>query len=413
MVEPKSPFPGPLANPPGPPPGPPPGVPEAFLPRKSNAPKWFAIIALGMLGASAVITVLGMDRENSDPFIVLLTVTCLSALVFGILAIVMNHRAASRVLPLAGGIVSTVLSILGWVFGALLITLTHVTHWVSSGGGGGGGGFGFGGGAWGRPLRIRGKQLHPSLTRGADWTAGPQPDPTGLDDDTRRALEALWLHDAQKEHASVPAFSRVSWLLASAGGPAELLTWSHRAAIEEIEHTRACFALAAGYGGRSFTVEPMPELLLGGLDGKVDPRITLAIESLSDGCQLEDFNADVAAACARVCEEPVTRGVLEMIAREERSHADLSWAVLVWLVEHHRAVVASPLVAAAAELARYPRPTAVSADKRALVDRASEPALRRHGRLPDARWAAIWDERLIETRRRLAELLGQPVAAAA
>ncbi len=36
----------------------------------------------------------------------------------------------------------------------------------------------------------------------------------------------------------------------------------------------------------------------------------LAVESLEDGCLLEDFNADVAAACAAVCEEPVTRAVL-------------------------------------------------------------------------------------------------------
>jgi hypothetical protein len=247
--------------------------------------------------------------------------------------------------------------------------------------------------------------MHPSLREGADWTAGPQPKADHLDEDTRRALEALWLHDAQKEHASVPAFSRVSWLLASAGAPADLLVWAHRAGIEEIRHTQACFALAAGYGGRHFTVEPMPELLCGGLDGKVDPRITLAIESLSDGCQLEDFNADVAAACALACEEPVTRGVLETIAREERTHADLSWAILRWLVDTHRDVVTKSLRKASRDLANYPRPTAVSDERKALVARASEIELRRHGRLPDARWAAIWDERLIETRKRLDEML--------
>ena len=70
----------------------------------------------------------------------------------------------------------------------------------------------------------------------------------------------------------------------------------------------------------------MPKLLLGlsGIDAVDDPLVTLAIESLGDGCQLEDFNADVAAACAEVCVEPVTRVVLETIAVEERSHADFS-----------------------------------------------------------------------------------------
>jgi len=111
---------------------------------------------------------------------------------------------------------------------------------------------GLGGAAWGRPLRVKGRQVHADLEEGTDWAKGDPPDGSDLDPATCRALEALWLHDAQKEHASVPAFSRVSWLLAAAGAPPELLRWSHRAAIEEIAHARLCFALAAGYGGTSF-----------------------------------------------------------------------------------------------------------------------------------------------------------------
>lgn len=365
----------------------------------SKTPGRLAIVALALLGVILAFTILGMDRREPGPYLVAVWIASAGSLVCGIVAIALSRRAPSRGLPIAGGIVSIVFSLIGGAIGSLAIALSQTFF---HGGGGFGGGFG---GAWGRPLRVRGKQLHPSLTEGSDWTAGPRPDPEHLDEATRRALEALWLHDAQKEHASVPAFARVSWLLASAGAPSELLVWAHRAGIEEIEHTRACFALAAGYGGRTFTVEPMPELLVGGLDGKIDPRITLAIESLSDGCQLEDFNADVAAACARVCEEPVTRGVLETIAREERSHAEFSWAVLAWLVDKHRAVVVEAIAKAERELASYPRPTAVSDEKRALVEQASELALRRHGRLPDARWAEIWDARLAATRTRLDALL--------
>jgi len=274
-------------------------------------------------------------------------------------------------------------------------------------------GLGATGGAWGRPLRIRGRQRHPSLRAGSDWTQGARPSPAGLDEPTRAALEALWLHDAQKEHASVPAFARISWLLAAVGAPADLLAWSHRAALEEIEHTRRCFALAAGYAGRSHSVEPMPELLLGGLDLTGDPRAALAAESLADGCQLEYFNADVAAACAEVCEEPVTRAVLAQIAAEERSHAEFSWALVTWLLQRDRPHVEAALRDALAALARYPRPTAVSADKRARVERADPQALRRHGRLPDARWAEIWDARLLATTARIAALLAAPVRLAA
>lgn len=256
------------------------------------------------------------------------------------------------------------------------------------------------GGAWGRPLRVRGRQLHPELKEGADWTEGERPSGAGLNEATRRALEGLWLHDAQKEHASVPAFSRISWLLAAVGAPAHLMAWSHRAAMEEIEHAQKCFALAAGYGGRSFTVEPMPELLLGGLNDVKDPLVTLAVESLKDGCLLEDFNADVAAKCAAVCEEPVTRAVLEQIAREERSHAEFSWALLDWLRQTHGARVEAAIVKAVAELELVQRPTSANAEKQQLVEAADALALRRHGRITDSEWRACWEARLVATRER-------------
>lgn len=258
--------------------------------------------------------------------------------------------------------------------------------------------------AWGRPLRVKGRQLHPELTTGADWTAGALPSCEGLDDPTRAALEALWLHDAQKEHASVPAFSRISWLLAAVGAPADLMAWSHRAALEEIEHAQRCFALAAGYGGRSFTVEPMPDLLLGGVNDVRDPLVTLAVESLQDGCLLEDFNADVAGRCAAVCEEPVTRAVLEQIAVEERRHAEFSWALLEWLLRRHSQHVAPALDHALARLDRVPRPNPATASNQRLIDAADAHALRRHGRLGEADWEDCWTTRVAATRARMAKL---------
>ena len=316
--------------------------------------------------------------------------------VAAIVAAVKSLRAKhGGVMPLLVAIASTLGAPSGWFLGVLASGLS-----------------GFSGGAWGRPLRIRGRQLHPNLRDGADWTRGDRPDPTGLDEATRRALAALWLHDAQKEHASVPAFSRVSWMLAAVGAPAELLAGAHQAAMEEIEHTRLCFALAAGYEGRSRTVEAMPDLLLG-MDFGPDPLVTLAVESLEDGCLLEDYNADVAAECASVCTDPVTRGVLQTIAVEERSHADYSWEVLAWVLERDRARVLPAIEQALQRLHEYPRPTAVSEDKRDLVANADAEALRAHGRLPDARWASIWQQRLEQTTTRVHALLGRTPASAA
>jgi hypothetical protein len=221
----------------------------------------------------------------------------------------------------------------------------------------------------------------------------------------------LWLHDAQKEHASVPAFSRISWILTAAGAPAYLIEWSHRAAIEEIEHTRLCFALAAGYGRVSHGVKPMPQLLRGGLDVEKDPLITLAKESLSDGCQLEDFNADVAAACARICEEPVTKSVLMQIAREERSHADFSWSLLAWTLNQNPNLIRPEIEKTLANLDNYQRPTAVGHNKINIVAAADPIQLRKHGRLSDLEWGRLWQTRLSITKERIEKLLTIKLAA--
>lgn len=156
-----------------------------------------------------------------------------------------------------------------------------------------------------------------------------------------------------------------------------------------------------------------PELALAGLGAVDDPLRALVYETVTDGCQLEDFNADVAARCAAVCEEPVTRALLDQIAREERSHADFSWALVEWVLGTHPARARAAMERALGDLAGYPRPTPVSGDKRALVARADEAALRRHGRLRDEEWAEAWTARLGETRRRIVALLGAAARRAA
>src|SRR5204863_1650000 len=131
----------------------------------------------------------------------------------------------------------------------------------------------------------------------------------------------------------------------------------------------------------------------------------LAVESLGDGCLLEDYNADIAAACRATCEDAAAGGVLAQIAREERSHAELSWRIVELAIERGGAPVRRALAAAAEKLAEVPRPTAVARDKQAIIDRADPAALRRHGRLLDGTWAPLWEPRVAATRARLAGLL--------
>jgi hypothetical protein len=263
----------------------------------------------------------------------------------------------------------------------------------------------FAGAAWGRPLRIRGKLVHPRLMKGADWASHEKPDTNGLDPTSAKAIEALWLHDAQKEHASVPAFSRLSWQLIGVGAPPELVTAAHQAALEEIDHARKCFALARAFGGSASTAAPMPELLVSPLGIRGNAYAHLALESLSDGCVLEDFNAAVAAACAEACVESVTKTVLEQIAREEASHAEISWRIIEFCLEREPDEVARQLHRSLKSLAKMARPTAVSAINKSLVAAADVTALRRFGRLPDSEWELIWNVRLLLSKQRLSAML--------
>jgi hypothetical protein len=353
-----------------------------------------ALLAVAIVPINFGVWLAAVDSRRPEGWLLgLMTLLAMQQFALGLVALIQGVRLRRRrghggVGAAVVGTLAALGAPLGWALGIIGASLGSM------------------GGAWGRPLRIRGRQLHPSLREGSDWTRGPRPDPRDLDEPTRRALQALWLHDAQKEHASVPAFSRISWMLAAVGAPADLLQWCHRAALEEIEHTQLCFALAAGYGRRSHSVQAMPELLVGGLDVQGDPLVALAVESLSDGCQLEDFNADVAAACAVECIEPATLAVLSQVAREERSHAEFSWALVAWLLERDRDRIEPALRQAQRALDDYRRPTAVSWDKRGLVRQADDAQLRAHGRLPDARWGQLWDERLEQTRRRLDTMLG-------
>jgi hypothetical protein len=389
----------------------PPVAPPPPAPVPSNTVLW---VALGLTGASVVIipinTVVffqtGGNRDVSVAFYLLALLQAfagLGGLVTGIV-----HAVRARKLPRKGGMVAAIVSAVCAGLAMIGAPVGVVLGWAALS-------IASSGGAWGRPLRVRGRILHPELREGSDWTLGERPCVDGIDAPTRAALEALWLHDAQKEHASVPAFSRISWMLAAVGAPAELAEWSHRAALEEVDHARRCFALAAGYGGRSHGVEPMPDLLLGrGLGLAGDPLVTLAIESLEDGCLLEDFNADVARACELACEDPATRAVLARIAREERSHADFSWALLAWLVQRGGARVAVALDGRIEKLARVARPTAVSSKNAALVARADAARMRAHGRISDGEWAALWEHRVAETARRArAGVLAAPAADAA
>lgn len=250
------------------------------------------------------------------------------------------------------------------------------------------------GGAWGRPLRIAGEDARASLElgdgAGTRWAAGARPELAGLDADTRAALGRMWLHDAMKEHGSVPAFAQLTWDLAALGAPASLLERAQSSALQEIEHARRCFAAAEAYLGASVSVGPIAAASAGlhRRGGLLRCATRVALETLEDGCLIEGVNADFAARAHARATDPTMRALTACIAAEEREHAELAWDILRFCV------ALDPAVAAAVRrrLTRLPDHILIPYDvaTAATIARADATALCEHGRVPFSEWPEIY-----------------------
>ncbi|MBK9645467.1 MAG: ferritin-like domain-containing protein [Deltaproteobacteria bacterium] len=189
----------------------------------------------------------------------------------------------------------------------------------------------------GRLLRLRGRARLARLSFGGGWRPRPNEalQPKLPDSLAERVVAAeVWHLAARAEHASVPAFSKLSLQLIALGAPSELVEGAHRAALQEIDHARRCFALAQGYGGLPWDPGALPELA----DSLAAPPrrpdlVGLARGSLRDGCVGEGVAAAMAQALAQGAEDPVIAETLSGIAADEAEHAELSWAVVAWCLK--------------------------------------------------------------------------------
>ncbi|MBX3225961.1 MAG: ferritin-like domain-containing protein [Labilithrix sp.] len=176
----------------------------------------------------------------------------------------------------------------------------------------------------GRALRVGGVPTVAPVEPRADWsracpvaTAPPR---------LHAALERAWREAARVEHASVASFARFALDLLALGAPPHLVEAAHRAALEEIEHTKICFGEARRYGGHD--VGPAP-LVVPAVAGARDAE-TIAFETFVDGCIGETIAAVEARAAAARAIEPSTRRALETIAEDEARHAELAWAAFAF-----------------------------------------------------------------------------------
>ena len=207
----------------------------------------------------------------------------------------------------------------------------------------------------GRKLRVRGREVLPPPARGDGWSASTAATATSIAIPTsdREVIAGYWLLAARMEHASVPAFSRLSLQLAALGAPARLLRATHIAALDEIRHAETSFDIARILSGEAHDAGPIAELadelglaasanLTSATPRPLSFRM-LAVESLVDGCLAEGIAADIAARGAEVATEPAIRDALAMIARDEEAHAELAWSIIAWCLEVDRARVGAAL----------------------------------------------------------------------
>ncbi|HEY1557769.1 MAG TPA: ferritin-like domain-containing protein [Kofleriaceae bacterium] len=210
----------------------------------------------------------------------------------------------------------------------------------------------------------------------------------------REALAAGWLADALAEHASIASFARATLELLAVGAPPELIAETQRASLDEIEHARAAFALAARYGGRP--VEP-GALAIAAPRGGGTSRV--ARDVLVEGCIGETIAALCVSRAAAACEDAELAATLRAIAGDEARHAALAWKTVAWAVAAHGGTLVAELRAVAAEV----RVASLRGELPAAEPLAA--ALAAHGRLDErARARAVrdaWREILDPTLARL------------
>ncbi len=128
---------------------------------------------------------------------------------------------------------------------------------------------------------------------------------------------------AATEAASVIAFERIASELDAHGAPAKLVSATRGAALEESRHFRMAAGLARRFGVKARR-------------GDVAPRRDrslhqLGLENAREGVVRETLGAAFGEWQAHRAAEPAVRQVMRRIARDEASHAALSFAIDEWV----------------------------------------------------------------------------------
>lgn len=161
----------------------------------------------------------------------------------------------------------------------------------------------------------------------------------------RALLAAHWMREAAFEHASIASFAQLTLDLLSVAAPPELLEATQRATLDEIEHARITFALAAAYGGAA--VGPAS---LAAMPGSCRTLSALAKRTFLDACVGESVASASLAEDAREATDPVLANLLAGMSADEERHAELAWKIVAWALSVGDESVAHALAEAQGEV---------------------------------------------------------------
>jgi hypothetical protein len=178
----------------------------------------------------------------------------------------------------------------------------------------------------GRPLFADGVARVAALAVRADWCAAGAPDLADVSPAARAALARAWTADALAEHASVAAFARFALQLLALGAPPDLVSATHQALVDEVEHARLAFALASAYAGAPRGPGPLPAATA----PLAHDLTAVALALVHEGCIGETIAAAQVDLARETATDPAVRAALVRIAADERAHSQLAWRALRW-----------------------------------------------------------------------------------
>lgn len=145
------------------------------------------------------------------------------------------------------------------------------------------------------------------------------------------AVSKKWVEYGLAEHASIASFSRHSLQLLALGAPATLVEEAHRAALDEIQHARICFGMAAQYSNSSEPHGPGQLDITNALPESTNSHSVLQ-SVIEEGVVGETTAAVEAALASLLATDSSVSQTFRGIANDEARHAALGWKFVHWRV---------------------------------------------------------------------------------